>query len=450
MSLSWRKMSAVAAGLALVLTACSSSSKGSQSTTTSGGSATTAATPTTAATATTSGGGSGNTASGPGVTASTITVGLITSVTGSAAPEYTGIIPSAQARIAQMNAQGGINGRQIKLITADDQSSPTGNNAAVQSLIAKGVFGIIAVSPFVFGGYKTMATAGLPVTGGAFDGPEWGIKALSNMFAYSSPQDPQDPQYDGLANFAKGLGGTKSAAVGYGVSPSSAASARGFIFAAQHVGMSSGYLNTSLPFGSVDVSAIALQLKNTGSDNLWLPLDENTNFAIISAYKQAGANIKVSVSATGYGQALLNDPTAVQAAQGVYFNTVGAPVELNNAATQNFTGALSQYAHYTGVPDFGWYTGWLGADIMLYGLKGAGQNPTRTSFIDYMHSVTNYTGNGLMANDVNWTLAAWGTALPTLCGYYTQLENKTFVVSNNGKPVCGNLIPNSNQIASGA
>ena len=89
------------------------------------------------------------------------------------------------------------------------------------------------------------------------------------------------------------------------------------------MGLKKGYLNTSLPFGSVDVTAIALSIKNSGSDGLWLPLDENTNFAIISAAKQAGANLKVVESATGYGQALLNDPTAVQTAQGVYFTPVG-------------------------------------------------------------------------------------------------------------------------------
>jgi len=249
------------------------------------------------------------------------------------------------------------------------------------------------------------------------------------------------------ADFAKSKGGTKAGAIGYGVSPSSTASAKGYIFAAKNVGMTEGYLNTSLPFGSVDVSAIALELKNTGTDNLWLPLDENTNFAIIAGVKQAGANMKAILSATGYGQALLNDPTAVQAAQGTYFSPVAAPVELNSPATQNFTGTLSKYANYHGIPDFSWYTGWLSADLMLYGLQGAGVNPTRNSFMSYLHTVASYTGGGLLpGTGANLTLAQFGQALPTQCGYQTQLMGTTFVPQNNGQPLCGNLLPNSNQI----
>jgi branched-chain amino acid transport system substrate-binding protein len=366
-------------------------------------------------------------------------------VTGSASSEYTGIIPAAEARIAQLNGAGGVNGRQIKLVTADDGSSPTGFGAAAQSLIAQGVFGIIGVSPFVFGGSKTMQQAGVPVTGGAFDGPEWGMHPFTNMFSYTDPQDPKDPQYTTIPTFMKQNGVGTVASVGYGVSPSSSASATGFIFSSAHVGLKKGYLNTSLPFGSVDVTAIALSIKNSGTDGLWLPLDENTNFAIISAAKQAGASLKVVDSATGYGQALLNDPTAVQSAQGVYFTPVGQPVEANTSSTQNFTGALKTYAHYSGIPDFGWYTGWLGADLMIYGLQGAGKNPTRASFMNYLHGVSAYNANGLI-NPANLTLAAFGTALPELCGYLTKLQGTSFVTVNNGQPLCGTLIPNSNQL----
>jgi branched-chain amino acid transport system substrate-binding protein len=370
---------------------------------------------------------------------------LITSETGGAAPGYIGIIPAAEARIAQLNAAGGIHGRHIKLITEDDASSPTGAGSAAQRLIASNVFGIIAVSPFIFGGAKTMQQAGVPVTGGAFDGPEWGLQPYTNMFSYTDPWDPHQPAYTTLPDFMKKNGVTTVASVGYGVSPSSTASAKGFMFASQHAGLKQGYLNTSLPFGSVDVTSISLEIKNTGSDGLWLPLDANTNFAIINSAKQAGANLKVVDSATGYGQALLDDPTAEQTAQGVYFPPVGQPVEANTPATQNFQAALATYAHYHGVPDFSWYTGFLGTDVMIYGLQGAGQNPTRTSFMNYLHTVSHYTAGGLVIG-ANMTLAAFGTALPTQCSYLTKLQGKTFVPVNNGQPVCGTLIPNSNQL----
>ncbi len=97
------------------------------------------------------------------------------------------------------------------------------------------------------------------------------------------------------------------------------------------------------------------------------------------------------------------------------------------------------------LPDFGWYTGWLGADLAIYGLKGAGQNPTRASFTNYLHSVSSYNANGLV-NPANLTLAAFGTALPTLCSYLTKLQGTKFLPVNNGQPLYGTLIPNSNQL----
>jgi ABC-type branched-subunit amino acid transport system substrate-binding protein len=47
-------------------------------------------------------------ASTPGVTAKTITLGLITELTGPGAAVGTGMVRAAQARIDQQNAEGGV------------------------------------------------------------------------------------------------------------------------------------------------------------------------------------------------------------------------------------------------------------------------------------------------------------------------------------------------------
>ena len=66
-----------------------------------------------------------------------------------------GIVNGAKARFDQVNAQGGIDGRQLKLVTEDDQSSPAQNLSAVQSLIQdQHSFAILGTSSFMFGGYK--------------------------------------------------------------------------------------------------------------------------------------------------------------------------------------------------------------------------------------------------------------------------------------------------------
>jgi branched-chain amino acid transport system substrate-binding protein len=383
-------------------------------------------------------------ASAPGVTSNTITLGLITSLTGPAASEYTGIVPAAQARVDLQNAKGGIDGRKIKLIVEDDGTNPTNNGTASSALLSKGVFGVINESAVAYGGYKILQQAGVPVTGGAYDGPEWNEQPNTNMFSISGPGDPKDPAYTNSANFVKAHGGTACGAVGYAISPSSIAAASGFLLACTKDGLKNAYFNNSLPFGSVNATTLALQLKAAGVDSLYLPLDENTNFAIMTALKQDGMNMKVVLNATGYGQDLITDTPAIAAAQGAWFSPAGTPVGLKTPATKAFQAALAKYAHYTGIPDFSWYEGWGGVDLMIEGLSVAGKNPTQSGFIKALHKVTNYDMGGL-GSPVNFSLSHFGKAASTLCGYLTQFEGDAFV---HPTKVCGTIIPNSDQIPS--
>jgi len=381
-------------------------------------------------------------ASTPGVTANTITLGLITELTGPGATVGTGMVRSAQARIDQLNAEGGVDGRKIKLIVRDDGTNPATDSTATADLISKGVFGVIDDSAVTFGGSKLLQQAGVPVTGGAYDGPEWYEQPNTNMFSISGPGDAKDPQYDNFAVFAKDHGGTKCAAVGYGISPSSQASASGFELSCEREGLKNALLDTSVPFGTVNVTTLVLQIKASGANVLWLPLDGNTNFAIMTGLKQAGVKMKVVINATGYGQTLLNDTSAVPAAQGAWFLATGVPIESKTPATKAFQSALAKYAHYTGVPDFTWYEGWGGADLMIKGLELAGKNPTQSAFIADLHKVTDYSANGLFGQ-VNFSLSDFGKAPKTLCEYLVQLKGDAYA---HPTKVCGAILPNSDQL----
>src|SRR5262245_37559242 len=113
----------LATALAAMVAVGCSSSKSSSSTATTSGSAPTSAD----SAATTSGGSSGSQASAPGGTASKIKVGFITSATGNASSTFADAEKGAKAAFQAINKAGGINGRQIELVSADDQSSPTGD-----------------------------------------------------------------------------------------------------------------------------------------------------------------------------------------------------------------------------------------------------------------------------------------------------------------------------------
>ena len=178
-----------------VAAGCSSSSKPSSSNTTTGASPTTAA----AGSSSTTAASAGNTASAPGVTPTTIKVALVTSLTGSDSSNSVTIPKGFAARIAAQNAAGGVDGRKITYVVEDDQSSPTAAATAAEAAVNAGAFAIDYNSPFAFGAIKYMAQAGIPVVGGAYDGPEWSQpQTFPNMFSWTPESVRQQPRlHDG-------------------------------------------------------------------------------------------------------------------------------------------------------------------------------------------------------------------------------------------------------------
>jgi hypothetical protein len=83
----------------------------------------------------------------------------------------------------------------------------------------------------------------------------------------------QQPIWTSNALFIKQEGGHSVAVLGYGVSPSSKASALAEVTAAKSVGLKVPYVNVSLPFGTVNVVPIALQLKSASVDSYDAPIE---------------------------------------------------------------------------------------------------------------------------------------------------------------------------------
>ena len=205
--------------------------------------------------------------SSPGVTSNTITIGYITSTTGVASSTFTDGPAGAMARIKEQNAKGGIDGRKLVLVTKDDTSSPSANQTAAQELVQQdNVFGVVDFSATTFGGAKYLNQQGVPVTGSAFDGPEWGQQPNSNMFTYSPPSYTP---FDGklytntfFGTFLKSIGVTKLASLAYGISPSATDAAAATVASAKAVGIADCYQNYSVPFGAVDFTADVLAIKS--------------------------------------------------------------------------------------------------------------------------------------------------------------------------------------------
>jgi branched-chain amino acid transport system substrate-binding protein len=370
-------------------------------------------------------------------------IALITSTTGVAATEFASGPKGFLARVALQNAQGGVNGRKIDPIVINDQGSLTTVVTAVQQAISDGAVGIVNGTPFFFSAYKYAQQKGIPVTGGSFDGSEWGQQPNTNMFASDGGSvDPAYPVNKGAGEFFKSHGGTVVATYGYGISPSAARSAIGTADSAKRAGLKVGVLDDSVPFGSVSFTTEALAAKTAGVNAVYGAMNNDSNFALLTAMEQAGVKPKAVIFPTGYEPDVVHSP-AWKSLQGVYFFSEFRPFAVPDAGTRQMAAALQKYEHRTPAdfPSYDVYEGWTGADLMIKGLQLAGKNPTGATIIKDLRNLKSYDANGLLPEPINFS-TIFGHNLPQSCGWYMKAEKSGFVATSQ-QPLCAPYVPGS-------
>jgi branched-chain amino acid transport system substrate-binding protein len=373
-----------------------------------------------------------------------IKIALITSETGDAASEFVTSPQGFLARVDQQNAEGGIDGHKIIPLVFNDQGSLTTVVTAVQQAISEGAIGLVNDTPFFFNAYKYAQQAGIPVTGGSFDGPEWGEQPNTNMFASDVGSiNPNYPLSTGLAQFLKSHGGSILGAYGYAISSSSSRAASQTATAATDVGMKVGVLDTSVVFGSVSFTTEALAAKSAGVNAVYGTMDNDSNFALLTALQQAGVKLKVVSFPTGYEPDIIHS-TVWKSVQGVYFSAEFRPLSLPDAGTEQMAAALQKYEHRSpsNFPTYNIYESYVGADLMIKGIQLAGKNPTSAGVIKALRNVKSYNANGLLPDSINFS-TIFGHNLPKTCGWFMEAEKNGFVATSTA-PVCSGYLPNSN------
>jgi branched-chain amino acid transport system substrate-binding protein len=379
---------------------------------------------------------------------SPITIAYITDVTGEGSSQN-GTSPAGfKARIALQNAEGGVNGHKLVPLVIDDQTNPSEISTAVQSAISKGALGIVSQSPLFFLAAKYPQQAGIPVTGSYDDGPEWGTKPYTNMFASDEGSvDPKYPVNTFIGSFLKSHGGTVLGSYGYSISPSSSRSAIQTADSFKHAGGKVGVLDTTVPFGSVDFTSAALVAKQHDINAMVPALDNDSNYALATALKQAGVKLKAVLFATGYEPSVIKSP-AWKTLQGDYFLSFFRPFDLPNAGTRQMQAAMEKYAGFTAsqFPTFSQYEAWAGADLMIKGLELAGKNPTRAAVIKDLRSVKSYDVNGLLPQPINYS-TIFGHDPAETCSWFMKAQSNGFVPVSS-QPICGKDIPGTSTASS--
>jgi branched-chain amino acid transport system substrate-binding protein len=377
-----------------------------------------------------------------------ITIAYVTDETGAGAAENASSPAGFEARLALQNAQGGVHGAKLVPLVIDDQTSPSQIATAVQEADSR-AFGIVSQSPLMFLAAKYPHAAGVPVTGTYDDGPEWGTPPYTNMFASDEGSvNPKYPVNTQIGDFLKAHGGTVLGSYGYGISPSSARAAIATGDSFKHAGGKVGVVDTSIPFGSVAFTSIALAAKQAGINAMVPAMDANSNYALAEALSQAGVKLKATLYATGYEPDVINSP-AWNTLQGAYFFSPFRPWDLPNTGTQQMQAAMEKYAHFTKsqFPTFGQYEAWAGADLMIKGLQMAGANPTHAAVIKDLRGLKSYNANGLLPDTINYS-TIFGHDLPKTCAWVMQ-ANKTGFTPVSSNAVCGTDLPGTSTASAG-
>ncbi|HVA43298.1 MAG TPA: ABC transporter substrate-binding protein, partial [Acidimicrobiales bacterium] len=175
-------------------------------------------------------GSAGNTASAPGITPTTITMGNVSGITGVLANNFGQGPQGVQALFSAVNAAGGICGRQLKLLVEDDGQDAGKNAADIADEIPK-VFAFAgSTSDADNGGVQEMVNAGTPDFGAAIN-PNRGVSPVywSTNGATVYTQNGHPYLYNTLPNGLKQAGNFPSrvALLAYSV-PISASAAQEF------------------------------------------------------------------------------------------------------------------------------------------------------------------------------------------------------------------------------
>jgi branched-chain amino acid transport system substrate-binding protein len=370
----------------------------------------------------------------------TIKLGLISDLTGPFSSSFTSSEKGIKAYVQMINSEGGINGHKLSYVVADTASTVTGAQTAAQELVQRDkVFAVVDDSAAFSGAEPYLLQQGIPVAGGAFDGPEWNVAKNTNLFASTGVTDYNSVNA-AVGKFMKAHGVTTCGAVGYPnatAGPSAVAVVKSCVAA----GLKNGYLNTQVATGSTNVGPIALAMQKAGVNGIVLPVVVSTGFALLGALKQLGVKLKVALLSTGYGGDLLASSAAVQAGQGYMFSSVGQPIEANTAATQKMKAALAKVG-VASTPTFAEQESYIATAAIAAGLKAAGQNPTQKSFMTALRKISNFNADGLLSpGTVNFSNLSQnaGGAGAAGCIFAAQLEGTKFVPVQ-GLPMCGQKV----------
>lgn len=328
-----------------------------------------------------------------GVTDNEIRVGQFAAQTGPAAELGKRMQLGILAHFNAVNAAGGVNGRKLTLVSRDDGYEPEKAALAAKALIEEDkVFALIGSvgTPTTLAAVPAINAAGIPLIG-----PFTGAQALREPFNRNLFH-VRASYFDETERIVQHLStvGIKKIAVFYQNDSYGKAGLEGVMRALIKRNLKPA-ATVTVERNSIDVAAALAEIIKVSPEAV----------IQISAYKSCAALIK-QAKAKSYGGQFFNVSFVGSKALADELGDSGAGVTISQVVPFPYTPSSAIVREYQQRMseagnkefDFSSMEGFLAAKVFTEGLRKAGKNPSRESFVTALESLRDYNLSGFTVN----------------------------------------------------
>ncbi len=353
---------------------------------------------------------SAQSAAGPfvdGVSASTIRVGMIDSITSPLGVDaFSGPGYGARAFFDALNAAGGVNGRKIQVEQCDDSGSGLGNQQCVHKLVdGNPVLGFAGNSILDYEGAQYVSQHDVPDIGGepisqAYDQ----YPHLYSIYGSSEPREGTVGWNGRLSGgtevyaYFKQRFGVHIAAV---VSYNQADSVRFAQYTAAGL-RAAGYtvVNEQIDFALPNFAATASDMKARGVQVVFDAIDTSGNGRLCAAIDQSGLNLVAKVTTVqSWDQTVAQTYAAAPHCRNALFATSRDRnyEDTKYSAVAAFRAAMARYFPDRQAQLSMWeLEGWASAQWLTDAITSCGASVTRACVEQYMNRPEKYDAHGLL------------------------------------------------------
>lgn len=381
-------------------------------------------------------GTAGNGASDVGVTASQLTFGNVSGLTGPLTGSFSQGAQGVQALFSAVNAAGGICGRKLALNAEDDKQNASTNASDVADLIPKVLAFVGSTSDADNGGVPGMTQANVPDIGFAIncDRSESPVYWSPAGGSCNQPQGASGPYYvsNGIFTLAKqgGYLPTKMAFLSYAIAISAQA-AEQFEYVYKAMGGTVCYSDFAVSPATASLESDVVAMQQAGCNGSFDTMDVTGNAKLLQAMQQLSYRPPyVAATFDAYTPDMITK-AGQSAAQGLIVGLPFVPLAESQPMVQLYQQQLATYEPGTQPSGFG-FLAWEAAQMLMYALIQSGHSPTRASIVKILNSLHDWTGGGALGG---YTPSSHGVYL---CDVDVTVKGSSFVRKAPGSGIyCG-------------